>query len=436
MLDRTSRRLPVMLVSFMGLLLAVPLPAQGTADTQAQIRQLQELVRQQGERLAAMESLLVAQQRTIETLAKTQAAPASAPAPTGVSVVLPTVALGKGTDQLRLTGDFRLRYEQQGREKSGVDQDRSRFLPRLRVGLVWTSPDWEVGVGLATGGDKGTSTNDTWGDTNPFQSDDLRLDYAYAKRSWGDFTLTLGQQKNPFLGTWAIWDADVRPTGVSGQYSRGPWFATAGAYNVRYYDWNEDNAYLGAFQAGVQGKHDKVSGKIALSWYQFNHATIDPNDSTSTTGDPTPAIANDEYDLTLGSIYAEGTYKEKNWSGTVYGEYTRNFGADGPKGQVTGCDPEDNDTAWVLGGRVTIKKIGLEYTYAHIESDAVYGQINDATFGAPLSTTNVEGHVVTLSYALTQRLKLSAQAYLTDPIRRTSGPTDGQLYLVDATWKF
>lgn len=436
MLDRTSRLLPVILASLMGLLPIAPLSAQEAADTQAQIRQLQELVRQQGERLAAMESLLAAQQQTIETLAKTPAvAPASAPPAAGVKVVLPTVALGKGTDQLRLTGDFRLRYEQQHREKSGVENERSRFLPRLRVGLVWTSSDWEVGAGVATGAEKATSTNDTWGETSPFQTDDLRLDYAYAKRSWGDFTLTLGQQKNPFLGTWAVWDADVRPTGVSGQYSHGPWFATAGAYSVRYYDWDEDNAYLGAFQTGLQGKHGNLSGKVAVSWYRFNHATIDPNNSTSSSGQPTLAVANDDYDLSLGSVYAEGTYKGKDWSGTLYGEYTRNFAADGPKGQVTGCDPEDNDTAWVLGGRMTIRKIGIEYTYAHIESDAVYSQINDATFGSPLGTTDVEGHVITLSYALTQRLKLSAQAYLMDPIERTDRK-DGQLYLVDATWKF
>jgi len=192
---------------------------------------------------------------------------------------------------------------------------------------------------------------------------------------------------------------------------------------------------------GAQGKHGKLSGKVALSWYQFNRATVDPN---NTAKQPTPQIANEDYDLTLGSLYGEGTYQGKGWSGTVYGEYTRNFAADGPTGQVLGCDPGGNDTAWALGARLAVQKVGIEYTYAHIESDAVYSQLNDATFGSPLgktigsttsSSTDVEGHVVTLSYALTARLKLTAQAYLTNPIVRTD-PQDGQLYLVDATWKF
>lgn len=430
MMCHTRSLLPAMLLGLSGLLLATSLPAQDAADAQAQIRQLQELVRQQGERLAALETALAIQQKTMETMAKEQQTVAAAVAAPQKSPVV--VALGKGTDQLKITGDLRLRYETQSHDTSSGDSAQSRFMPRLRVGLVWTSPDWEVGAGIATGGDKATSTNDTWGDTSPFQSDDLRLDYAYAKRSWGDFALTLGQQKNPFLGTWAVWDADVRPTGATGQYRHGPWFATAGAYDVRYYGADEDSAYLGALQLGAQGKHDKLSGKVALSWYQFNRATVDPN---NTAKQPTPQIANEDYNLTLGSLYGEGTYQGKGWSGTVFGEYTRNFAADGPTGQVTGCDPEANDTAWALGARIAVRKVGIEYTYAHIESDAVYSQLNDATFGSPLGTTDVEGHVVTLSYALTERLKLSAQAYLTNPIVRTS-PDDGQLYLVDATWKF
>ncbi|MDX9978929.1 MAG: putative porin [Lentisphaeria bacterium] len=412
------------------------LPAEEKTDPQEQIRQLQEMVRQQGERLAALEAMLASQQQAMTTLAQQQATVAAAvqsrPEAKGV---LPVV-LGKGTDQLRLTGDFRLRYEAQSREGSGVSgKERDRFLPRLRVGLVWTSSDWEVGAGVATGGIGATGTNDTWGDTSPFQTDDLRLDYAYAHRKWGDFGLVIGQQKNPFLGTLAVWDSDVRPTGITGQYQAGPWFVTAGAYNVRHYGWDEGNANLGAIQTGLQGTHGNLSGKIAFAWYQFNHATIDPNNATTKSNQPTLAVANDDYDLTLGSVYAEGSYKGDGWKGTLYGEYTRNFAADGTVGQVKNCVPGDNDTAWVLGASLAIRKVGFDYAYAHIEADSVYGQINDATFGGPLGTTDVEGHVFGVSYALTDRLKLTAQAYLMDPIERTDRK-DGRVFLADATWKF
>lgn len=410
------------------------LPAEEKTDSQEQIRQLQEMVRQQGERLAALETVLASQQQAMAALVQQQATVVAAvQAKPEAKGILPVVSLGKGTDQLRLTGDFRLRYEAQSREVNGAENTRDRFLPRLRVGLVWTSSDWEVGAGVATGGSAGTSTNDTWGDTGPFQSDDLRLDYAYARRKWGDFGLTIGQQRNPFLGTWVVWDGDIRPTGVTGQYQHGPWFLTAGAYNVRHYGWDEDNANLGAIQTGLQGTRGNLSGKIAFAWYQFDHATID---SIKTPPPPAPSTTDyDNYKLSIGSVYAEASYQGEGWKGTLFGEYTRNFAADGTVGQVAGCVPEDNDAAWALGALLTIRKLGFDYTYVHIEADSVYAQINDTTFGSPLGTTDVEGHVFGISYALTERLKLTAQAHLVDPIERTNRK-DGRVFLADATWKF
>ncbi len=401
------------------------LPAEEQADPREQIRQLQELVRRQGERMAALEAALATQQEMIAQLLQQQAPAAAAQSQPEAKGLLPTIVLGKGTDQLRLTGDFRLRYEAQSREVKGAENTRDRFLPRLRVGLVWTSSDWEVGAGVATGGIGGTSTNDTWGEDGPFQTDDLRLDYAYARRKWGNFGLTIGQQRNPFLGTWAIWDGDIRPTGVTGQYQHGPWFVTAGAYNVRHYGWDKDNANLGAVQTGLQGTRGNLSGKVAFAWYQFDHATID----SIATADY------DDYALSIGSVYAETSYRGKGWKGTLFGEYTRNFAAGGTTGQVAGCVPENNDTAWAVGALLTIRKFGFDYTYVHIEADSVYAQINDATFGGPLGTTDVEGHVFGISYALTERLKLTAQAYLVDPIERTDRK-DGRVFLADATWRF
>ena len=406
--------------------------AEAPADTQAQIRELRELVRLQGERIAALEALVAKQQQTVETMVAAQPA---APAPKAGPVEA-VVALAKGTDQLKITGDFRLRYQSESREEDGIESDRDRFLPRLRLGLVWKSSEWDVGVGLATGGEKGTSTNDTWNDNSVFKTDDIRLDYAYAQRRWQDFTVTVGQQKNPYLGTWAIWDSDVRPTGATGQYSHGPWFATVGAYHVRHYGRDEDNAYLGALQIGAQGTRGKLSGKAALTWYHYNRATVDANDTTT---QPVQAIDSDEYRFSLASLYAEATYKADAWKGKVFGEFTRNFAADGAVSQVTdmpaGSSPDGDDTAWVLGASVNIKAFDFGYSYAHIEADSVYGQVNDATIGSAFGSTDIEGHILTVGYAVTQRLRLAAQAYFAEPIERTD-QEDGQLFLLDAVWRF
>jgi hypothetical protein len=414
--------------------LAAPAQEPTTAQNE-EIRQLRELVRQQGEALRRIQAELEAQKETVRAVADSQQQVEEQTAALAQTKdVKPLISLGKGIEQLKLTGDLRTRFEYDERDNNGTEQNRSRFRPRLRLGAIWQGTEnWELGVGLATGDERATSTNDTWGDTNAFKTGEIRLDYAYAKHRWDDLSLTIGQQKNPFVGTWVIWDSDVRPTGATLQYQPEGWFATVGGYDVRHYGRDEGNAMLGAVQAGLDGKQGAFGYKAAVAWYYYNHATVDPN---STGRQPSPAIADEDYTFNLGSVYAEAAYKTDNWKGTLFGEYTRNFSAEGATSQVGGgVDPEDNDTAWIAGASVGYRKLTIGYAYAHIEADSVYGQVNDSTFGGPIGTTDVKGHKVGLGYALTSNLNLGATAYFTDPLER-SNPKNGLLYNLDLVWKF
>ena len=97
----------------------------------------------------------------------------------------------KAIDQVKIKGDLRVRYERRDTEYENSDDDyaRDRWRSRFRIGGVWKNKkeDWEVGAGLATGGSGATSTNDTWSDDEPFETGDIRLDYAYAKHKMNDF---------------------------------------------------------------------------------------------------------------------------------------------------------------------------------------------------------------------------------------------------------
>ncbi|MFP3927588.1 MAG: putative porin [Desulfobacteraceae bacterium] len=144
----------------------------------------------------------------------------------------------KVIDNLTLKGDLRLRYERRDRNRpAGEEEDdaRDRFRTRFRLGGIWQNDaeNWEAGAGLATGSDGPTSTNATWSKNKHFETGDIRLDYAYAKHEFNDsFRITLGQHKNPYQTTWALWDGDVRPAGLTAQYEKGGLFLTAGGYDI------------------------------------------------------------------------------------------------------------------------------------------------------------------------------------------------------------
>ncbi len=410
-------------------------PADEPLNPQDDIRQLRELVRQQGEQLRRIQAQLDARNETEKAIADSRCHVESQAAakPEG-SADGPRIGLGKGIERLELTGDLRTRFEYDQRDSNGHEQHRSRVRPRLRLGAVWGSTErWEIGVGLATGDEQATSTNDTWGDTRPFKTGDIRLDYAYAMHRWDDLSLTIGQQKNPFVSTWALWDSDVRPTGVTLQYQTEGWFAAVGGYDVRHYGRDEGDALLGALQVGARGRRGGFGYVAALAWYSYNRATVAPNAGST---QPSPAISTDDYRFNLGSLHVDLSHRVGKWKGAVFGEYIRNVSANGDISQAgAGIDPGENDTAWIAGGRITYDKLTLSYAYAHIEADSVYGQVNDSTFGGPIGTTDVKGHAMGLDYALTGNLTVGATVYLTDPMERTD-PGNGLLYDLDLVWKF
>jgi outer membrane murein-binding lipoprotein Lpp len=391
------------------------------------------------------------------------------------------LVLGKGIDGVKLTGDLRVRYETRdqdyGNYAASADdssEDRARFRTRFRIGLLWSNPteEWEAGAGLATGGDDGRSTNDTWGETNTFETGDIRLDYAYAKHRWMlceglPMGLTLGQQKIPYVTTYMLWDSDLRPTGVTlqlgdpfGKEYSGP-FATLGAYDML---WgpnlngtnNDQDVFLFAGQVGYAYKSDPVDALVALGLYHVTPSSLYDaiKGKSSASYDPfkySPGLyamgAEEEWGADVVDLYLEATKAVAGFEIKPYLHGAMNLSADGSVSQQylkAGEEPEDNDLAGLVGVDVRRGKWKVSYNYARIGADAVFGPLKDSDFGetAGLMDTDVQGHKIGLSYSPVKNLEIGLATYLLDRINGGSEETGKKeadsttCMQLDAVYKF
>ena len=342
----------------------------------------------------------------------------------GVIKEVAGVELNKGIDGLTLKGDARFRYERQERKRGNNRKEtRDRQRIRLRIGGVWSNleDNWELAVGIATGGPDSTSTNDTFSDGAVFESGDLRLDYAYARHSWDYVDLIIGQQKNPWkeTTTFIMWDGDVRPIGVTTKHAMEGFFATGGIYDVFHFGRDEADALLLAAQFGYKLTVEEMEYILALGYWWFNDATVDdgiPGD-TSDNAPGIPDTIDDDFDFNVGDIYSHVKMKREGYEVKLYGHYLQNFGAEGRPGfgqlgvaanPRDNIDPEDNDQAYVFGveGKIGDFKLGL--AYARIESDSTYREIKDSDFGdtAGLTDTDVKGLKANVGYSFTKTMSL------------------------------
>jgi len=321
-------------------------------------------------------------------------------------------------DGIKLKGDLRVRYEMRDRDyKDGKGEDitRERFRTRFRLGGVWDNKteSWQAAAGLATGGDDPTSTNDTWSEAKPFETGDIRLDYAYAKHKWNDFSFMVGQSENPYTTSWVFWDGDVRLAGLTMAYGQKEGlFATTGAYGAKFVQ-DDDTAMLYMGQAGFRGAFSEKGKFTVAAGYQaygseiisdewgLDHDADDKTKSSFGLGYCDP----NEYDLSIGDIYTDVSMPVGPVKMKAYGQIWMNFGAGGKHGQA-GKDfpglPEDNDMGWVAGidGKYNNFKMGLAYSM--VEADSLFGYLSDSDFGDGLSKTNKEGWRAQLGYDFTK----------------------------------
>lgn len=276
------------------------------------------------------------------------------------------------TDNLTISGDFRLRTERIDTE----DQNRQR----IRARILFTAEiedDLSVGLRIATGSSSSaTSTNQTLGDG--FGKKGLWLDLAYIDYHPGAYTVTAGKIRQPFYRAGKnqlIWDSDVNPEGVAYTQSvklsdQDTLTVTVGGFWLDEREVAADARVLGA-QAYL--KHVLGTGHaiVGVSNYAYEATT--------------------DADLDIVEVFGE----IKHGPVTLYGSHA----------QV------DTAMAYLVGIKVSKGKVGLGYNYRETLPGAVHGGFDESDF------TSKRGHMSYASYDLTKSMKTVVFLYQTDDFR-------------------
>ncbi len=339
------------------------------------------------------------------------------------NVIAGPVSASDFIDNMSISGDLRIRYEYA--EKDLPDEDPTdRWRQRFRLGMKWKNhaENWSIAAGLATGGADATSTNQTYSNSTFFETGDIRLDYAYAEHKMNAFKFIAGQQKNPYLTTGALWDGDVRPIGLTGQYQMNPVFVTLGGYDVRYID--RDVAYMYAVQAGA--KLDFITA--ALAYYTFTRVDelLDKD------------YMDKDYGYDIIDFYVSSDIKTDMANIKPYAHILYNMGAEGEEGQSFlggDLDPEDENMSWLLGVKAGIDKFSLGVEYSRIGADACVAELKDSDFGSALNLVDVQGFKIGLGYNITKNFKVAATAYIYEAAERDLDQ-DPKTYHFDLSYKF
>ncbi len=336
------------------------------------------------------------------------------PAPVNASDFL------KGLD---INGDMKFRYEYIDEDKSGV-KSIDRMRGQFRLGMTWNNPDenWKVVAGLCTGGVAGNSSLATYSDSQVFQHNEIRMDYAYAENHLGDFKFLAGQQKNPFATSWVFWDVDLRPAGLTAAVDLNPVFITAGVYQARYVD--RDIAGMEAVQIGA--KTDFMMAAVAF----YNYHRINEYVLTET--------MNQNYKYQIIDFYVSGKINTDPVALTPYAQAFYNAGAKGNNGQSilgAGLDPGDESMGYVVGVDAKIDSFKLGAAWAQIGADSVMQSIMDSNFGTGLNGTDTQGVKLNLGYDLTRHCSLDGIAYLYEAMERHLDQ-HVQMYELDLNYKF
>ncbi|MBT3625540.1 MAG: hypothetical protein HN526_15710 [Gammaproteobacteria bacterium] len=308
------------------------------------------------------------------------------------------------TESVKITGDFRYRYENIDAERSDT-RERNRVRARLAV-TARPADEVEVGIGLASGNEDAVSTNQTLGGGGATK--DINLDLAYFKwQAKPGFNVIGGKMKNVFYrpaGHGLLWDGDYRPEGLGFTFERGNYFLNAAANFLESDSKNNDLTAYG-FQTGFNGSVGNSQLVAGIGYFD-----IDTKDREAFIGDSDDFFGNSfsciDSDALTGCKY-DNNYEELELFAqlsTTIGETPVALFAD----LVQNQDASDFDTAWAAG--LKLGNAGapgtweFSYLYQNIEADAVLGLVTDSDFAG--GGTDAKGHLFKGAWAVNKQWKI------------------------------
>lgn len=383
-----------------------------------------------------------------------------------------TAAMPAWAENLKFSGDFRLRYVNDSYNwgdsaTSGERKDRNRARFRLRFGFVktWMDDQLEVGFRLANsefnssypGNNDPTSTNSTFG--NDWSKKPIWIDLAYAKYApkWAPgFSITGGKMKNPMLLNDVFLDDSVNPEGFWAEYK--PRFGNFEPFvGSGYFILNEvsqstaatstapyvpaHDSTMWAVQGGV-GYNFSPDFKYAIGVLYQDYEAYNLAFGPAGAGNKSYTRGNDVLTKIPGFRIVDITnrfdFKVLNVPWTTFFDWAYNL----DNSDVAGA--YNNQSNAVVAG-VNIgqnKKKGdwsLRYRYAYLQGNSIPGYFAWSDFG----NSDRKGHVFGGGYSLTDDLTALVTVFITEPIHSTTTTTSGSAteditttLQADLVWRF
>ena len=339
------------------------------------------------------------------------------------------------TETVKITGDFRYRYEDIDAERSDT-RERNRVRARLAV-TARPADDLEVGIGLASGDEDAVSTNQTLGGGGTTK--DINLDLAYFKwQAKPGFNVIGGKMKNVFYrpaGHGLLWDGDYRPEGLGITFERGNYFLKTAANFLESDSKNNDPKTAYGFQTGFKGSVG--GGQLVAGIGYFD---IDTKNREVFIGDSDEFFGNTfsciDSDALTGCTYNH-SYEELELFAqlsTTIGETPVALFAD----LVQNQDAGELDTAWAAGLKLGNARAPntweFSYVYQNIEADAVLGLVTDSDFAG--GGTDAKGHLFKGAWAINKKWKIGFTYFDNQRNMDIGEEEDYKRLILDTAYKF
>jgi len=365
----------------------------------------------------------------------------------------PTVTLSKWVEDIKVSGDLRLRHERFDKTTPGqVDRSRQRF--RLRLNTDFKLPAGLVAkLTFASGTGEQVSTNQSF--DNLSGQKDLWIDKAFlvwTPLEWLKFQA--GRMENPIWRLYSsdvVWDSDFNPEGVSESvdFLVGPVRVFANALQMIVDEDSGNNA--GSATVGKQADQWMIGNQIGLEfrlplesrlkvaganyyWKNENAGTLsqvalnEGNRRYTTTPSTAPNAGALINNFNVNELTGELGLWAFGLPVSLQGTYVKNQGAyEGTKvfntfNTVNFRDKEDHGYQYgvILGKASSKNKWEVAYFNKSVRTDATVADVTDSDFGD--GGTNRKGHIVWIGYALTDYMNLSLKHFDTEVINPALAP--------------
>ena len=348
---------------------------------------------------------------------------------------------------LSFHGDLRGRYESfvYDEDETGSERtNRHRGRYRLRLGANAEINDRATVVMRLVSGDTDLrSTNQTLGSGVDFDTDDLRIDLAYAHVSPfahgrlgenGRLAFELGKVPNPYVWKqgkdFMLWDHDITLEGVSAlssvEITEGLEAFLSGGYYILDENSTSKDPHLWAVQTGFHASPaESVSLGARVSWFRFSsldadfHARSVDGSGGATAGGGNIAdglsggVGSQDVQVVETAAYL-GLLGGTSWPVLLYATWANNLTAEAS--QIFPSLQDEEDTAWGAGVEIGNKKkyVMLGVGYWHIEANAFPSQFIDSDLFD--GVTNREGFAVYGSRSILKNTDLNLSVFISDEI--------------------